>query len=258
MLNCNTHLYLANPENWKHHNNDTFSNSTHDMICVGVQHLKAIRGPKQDERSSKGTLHFRFVPDEHLQYSNVGFGIIEGLAYTDREIPAYVRERNVFRIKIICFGNTRDGTRSQENNTEFTLKDVSTVNTTAMLVGIKNNVILEKFVTNVEIRIISTTAQLEAGLHGWMLEPGEWEMVQKETQGFNERDEFTIEHKTDGEGNNGMDNPFMNKHDELNFNQLGFGRGTILEYIQKPVETPHLEYIEESEAKTYLVNGYML
>ena len=133
MLNCNTHLYLVNPENWKHHNNDTFSNSTHDMICISVQHLKAIPGPKQDERSLKTTLHFRFVTDGYLQYSNVGFGTIKGLAYTDREIPAYVRERNVFWKKVICFSNTREGSRSQENNTEFTLMYVRTVNTLSLI-----------------------------------------------------------------------------------------------------------------------------
>ena len=96
---------------------------------------------------------------------------------------------------------------------------LSTVNTTAMPVGIKSNVITERFITSVE-----------------------WEMVQKEIKGFNERDELTIKHKTDG---------------EVNFNQLGFRRGYILGYIQKPVEKPHLENIKP-EAKNYLVNGYIL
>ena len=133
------------------------------MRSVGIQHLEAIHGPKQDERSLKRTVHAMFVPDEeisghdgmqkwvhteHFKSLNVGFGLVEGPASPDGEIPAYVR------------------------------------------VGAQHNVIPEKFVTNVEIRIIPTNdiAQYEAGLCSWMIEAVEWEMVPKGKQGVNTRD----------------------------------------------------------------------
>lgn len=235
MLNSHTDVVPVFPEHWKYHpfsaekesNGDIYGRGTQDMKCVGIQHLEAIRRLKQDGRSLKRTVHVTFVPDEevgghdgmqkwvhtqHFKSLNVGFGLDEGLASPDEEIPAYFGERNVFWVKIICPGSPGHGSRFVENtpggkaqyminklleyresekkrldaNPEFTLGDVTTVNLTAMQGGVQHNVIPEKFVLSFDIRITPTTniAEFEAGLRGWMVEAGEgleMEFVQKFT-----------------------------------------------------------------------------
>jgi len=235
MGNSHTDVVPVFPEHWKYDpfsaekedNGDIYGRGTQDMKCVGIQHLEAVRRLKKEGRTPKRTIHLTFVPEEevgghdgmqkwvhtdHFKSMNVGFGLDEGLASPDEEIPAYFGERNVFWVKIICPGSPGHGSRFVENtpgakaqyminklleyrekekkrldaNPDFTLGNVTTVNLTGMQGGVQHNVIPEKFVLSFDIRITPTTniAEFEAMLRGWMAEAGsdlEMEFMQKFT-----------------------------------------------------------------------------
>jgi len=235
MLNSHTDVVPVFPEHWKYDpfsaekepNGDIYGRGTQDMKCVGIQHLEAVRRLKSEGRTPKRSIHLTFVPEEEVgghdgmqkwvhtdsfKALKVGFGLDEGLASPDEEIPAYFGERNVFWVKIMCPGAPGHGSRFVENtagpkaqyminklmeyrekekkrldaNPDFTLGNVTTVNLTAMQGGVQHNVIPEKFVLSFDIRITPTTniAEFESMLRGWMSEAGpglEMEFVQKFT-----------------------------------------------------------------------------
>jgi len=223
MLNSHTDVVPVFPEHWKYEpfsaekesNGDIYGRGTQDMKCVGIQHLEAVRKLKEAGNKFKRTIHLTFVPEEevggvdgmqkwvhteHFKSLNVGFGLDEGLASEDEEIPAYYGERNVFWLIVTCPGNPGHGSRFVENtpgekaqyminrlmeyresekkrleaNPDFTLGDVTSVNLTIMEGGVQHNVVPDKFVLKFDIRITPTTnlKEFEAKLRGWADEAG--------------------------------------------------------------------------------------
>ncbi len=96
------------------------------MKCVGIQHLEAVRRLKEGGKRFKRTIHLTFVPEEEVgglegralfvktpefKKMNVGFGLDEGIAGPDEEIPLFYGERNVFWVKLTCPGSPGHGSR---------------------------------------------------------------------------------------------------------------------------------------------------
>jgi len=235
MLNSHTDVVPVFPEQWiyppfsahKDEKGDIYGRGTQDMKCVGIQHLEAVRRLMEAGKRFPRTIHLTFVPDEEIgghdgmqkfvhtpefKKMNVGFGLDEGLAAPDEEIPVFYGERNVFWVKITCPGNPGHGSRFLENTAgekvqhminkllgyreqekkrlmsdpSMTLGDVTSVNLTIMKGGVQTNVIPDKFELNFDIRVTPTTnmTEFEAMVRGWMAEAGpgvEIEFLQKFT-----------------------------------------------------------------------------
>ena len=167
------------------------------MKCVGIQHLEAVRRLKTGGKRLRRTVHISYVPDEEIggvngmmlfvktdlfKSLNVGFGLDEGLASEDEEIPLYYGERSKFWIKVICPGSPGHGSRFLENtagekaarimerflqfreeqqaklekDVELTLGDVTSVNLTLMDGGVQVNVVPDKFSLSYDMRSLVT------------------------------------------------------------------------------------------------------
>ena len=186
LLNSHTDVVPVFPEHWtyepfsafKDEAGNIYGRGTQDMKCVGIQHLEAVRRLKSKGRRLRRTVHISYVPDEEIggvngmmlfvktdlfKSLNVGFGLDEGLASEDEEIPLYYGERSKFWIKVICPGSPGHGSRFLENtaaekaarvinrlhqfreeqrvklesNSRLTLGDVTTVNVTMMEGGVQ-------------------------------------------------------------------------------------------------------------------------
>jgi len=235
MLNSHTDVVPVFLEHWtyppfsahKDEKGDIYGRGTQDMKCVGIQFIEAVRRLKEAGRKFQRTIHLTFVPEEEVggidgmakfvhtkefKDMNVGFGLDEGLAGPDEELPVYFGERNVFWVKITCKGSPGHGSRFLENTAaeksqfiinkllEFreqerqrlesdkslTLGDVTSVNLTIMSGGVQANVVPDKFELTFDIRITPTTnmTEFETMIRNWMTEAGsgvELEFLQKFT-----------------------------------------------------------------------------
>ena len=138
LLNSHMDVVPVFPEYWTHppfsahkdEQGNIYGRGTQDMKSVGIQHLEAVRRLKESGKRPKRSIHLTFVPDEEIggitgmklfvksdvfKNLNVGFGLDEGLASPDDEIPLYFGERNKFWIKITCRGSPGHGSRFLEN-----------------------------------------------------------------------------------------------------------------------------------------------
>ena len=205
ILNSHTDVVPVFPEHWIHEPFSAFKDEagniygrgTQDMKCVGIQHLEAVRRLKSKGRRLRRTVHISYVPDEEIggvngmmlfvktdlfKSLNVGFGLDEGLASEDEEIPLYYGERSKFWIKVICPGSPGHGSRFLENtagekaarimerflqfreeqqaklekDVELTLGDVTSVNLTLMDGGVQVNVVPDKFSLSYDMRSLVT------------------------------------------------------------------------------------------------------
>lgn len=108
-----------------------------------------------------------FVKTEAFQRMNVGFALDEGIASPDDVFPVFYAERSVWRVDFVCNGTTGHGSlllsntagekmrhildrmmdyraeqvQKLENNPEFTIGDVTTVNLTILSGGVQSNVV---------------------------------------------------------------------------------------------------------------------
>lgn len=108
-----------------------------------------------------------FVKTDAFQRMNVGFALDEGIASPDEVFPVFYAERSVWRVDFVCNGTTGHGSlllkntagekmryildrmmdyraeQSQklENNPEFSIGDVTTVNLTILSGGVQSNVV---------------------------------------------------------------------------------------------------------------------
>ena len=223
ILNSHMDVVPVFPDHWTYgpfsaHKDDAgniYGRGTQDMKSVGIQHLEAVRRLKSAGKRLRRTVHISYVPDEEIggvngmmlfvktplfQSLNIGFGLDEGLASEDEEIPLYYGERSKFWIKIICPGSPGHGSRflentagekvvkvvnrflqfraeqqkKLENNPELTLGDVTSVNLTLMEGGVQVNVVPDQFSLSYDLRITPTTniEQFEAEVRGWLAEAG--------------------------------------------------------------------------------------
>ena len=223
ILNSHMDVVPVFPDHWtygpfsahKDEAGNIYGRGSQDMKCVGIQHLEAVRRLKTGGKRLRRTVHISYVPDEEIggvngmmlfvktplfQSLNVGFGLDEGLASEDEEIPLYYGERSKFWIKVICPGSPGHGSRFLENtagekvvkvvkrfmefreeqqkklesNPELTLGDVTSVNLTLMDGGVQVNVVPDQFSLSYDMRITPTTNidQFEAEVRGWLAEAG--------------------------------------------------------------------------------------
>ena len=201
LLNSHTDVVPVFPEHWTYHPfaafkdeaGNIYGRGTQDMKCVGIQHLEAVRRLKAAGKKLRRTIHISYVPDEEIggvngmmlfvktdlfKSLNVGFGLDEGLASEDDEIPLYYGERSKFWIKVICPGSPGHGSRFLENTAgekavkimdrfmqfrseqqaklesdpQLTLGDVTSVNLTLMEGGVQVNVVPDKFSLSYDMR----------------------------------------------------------------------------------------------------------
>lgn len=120
-----------------------------------------------------------FVTTEAFQRLNVGFALDEGIASPGEEFPVFYGERSVWRIEFVCNGTTGHGSllpsatageklrhivdrmmdfRAEQvsrlqNNPEFMIGDVTTVNLTMVRGGIQTNVLPESLSAIFDIRL---------------------------------------------------------------------------------------------------------
>lgn len=109
----------------------------------------------------------KFVQTEEFRSLNIGFSLDEGLASPTNEFPVFYGERSVWRIHFKCSGTTGHGSllhkntagekirliidrmmdfreqevRKLENNPDFTVGDVTTINLTMISGGVQSNVV---------------------------------------------------------------------------------------------------------------------
>ncbi|XP_053949830.1 aminoacylase-1A-like [Anastrepha ludens] len=141
-----------------------------------------------------------FVHTAEFKSLNVGFSLDEGLASPSEEFPVFFAERSVWRIyfqisgtaghgslllkntageKLHYIVNKMMGMREQElqkleNNPEFTIGDVTTINLTRLGGGVQSNVVPPSLMVCFDVRLAIDVDQkeFENQLHRWCKDVG--------------------------------------------------------------------------------------
>lgn len=120
-----------------------------------------------------------FVKTDGFRNLNVGFSLDEGIATPDDTFPVFYAERSIWRVDFICEGTTGHGSllhehtageklrhildrmmdyrdeqvKKLQNNPEFTVGDVTTVNLTIITGGVQSNVVPSKLTALFDCRL---------------------------------------------------------------------------------------------------------
>lgn len=120
-----------------------------------------------------------FVKTDAFRRLNVGFSLDEGIATPDEEFPVFYAERSVWRVHFNCHGTTGHGSllhkntaadkiryvidrfldyraeqvKKLENNPEFSVGDVTTVNLTILKGGVQSNVVPNTLTAIFDVRL---------------------------------------------------------------------------------------------------------
>lgn len=121
----------------------------------------------------------KFVSTEDFRSLNIGFSLDEGMASPTESFLVYYAERSVWRIHFKCSGTTGHGSllhkntagekiriiidrmmdfreqevRKLENNTDFTIGDVTTINLTMISGGVQSNVVPPLLTIGFDVRL---------------------------------------------------------------------------------------------------------
>ncbi|CAH0555897.1 unnamed protein product [Brassicogethes aeneus] len=155
----------------------------------------------------------KFVQTQEFKNLNVGFALDEGMASENDDFDVFYGERCIWQMQIHCPGTPGHGSllldntagekvshvlnkifefRLQEklkleNNPDFTIGDVTTINLTKLQGGVQNNVVPPELTFTIDCRIPVTVdvVQWEATVNQWCREAGSdvfMEFCQKQPQ----------------------------------------------------------------------------
>ncbi|KAK9052932.1 hypothetical protein SSX86_029562 [Deinandra increscens subsp. villosa] len=107
-------------------NGNIYARGSHDMKCVGLLYLEAIRNLKRSNFEPLGTIYISFVPNKEIggydganskvfDEINVGIVLDEGLASPDESYRLFYAERCPMWLVIKAAGAPRRGAKLYDN-----------------------------------------------------------------------------------------------------------------------------------------------
>ncbi|XP_060647709.1 aminoacylase-1-like [Drosophila nasuta] len=191
-----------------------FARGSQDMKCVGTQYLGAIRSLLAQGHQPKRTVYLTFVPDEedgrpgmadlvdsdYFKQLNVGFSFDEGIASADETFTVFYAERTLWNIRFKFSGTSGHGSllhkntageklsyvvnkfteyrdsqvKRLEDNPNFDIGDVTTVNLTRINGGIQSNVVppLLEVLFDIRLAVTESLVEFEQQVRKWCEEAG--------------------------------------------------------------------------------------